>query len=108
MGFLSASAPYAGLLGLSVAFWLYRSVARASPGSPRMQEIAESIRAGAMAFLSRAYRTMAVVQTGLFLVLLWLLGQTTAYAFLAGAVCSMTAGLLAMIAATKANVRRCP
>ncbi len=107
MSFLSASAPYAGLLGLSVAFWLYLSVARASPGSPRMQEISESIRAGAMAFLSREYRSMAVFQTGVFLLLMWLLGQATAYAFLAGAVCSMAAGLLAIIAATKANVRSC-
>jgi len=105
MSFLTAISPYAGLLGLAVAVWLYLSVTRESPGNQKMQEIAESIRTGAMAFLNREYRILAVFELVVFVLLLWQLGSDTAFAFLAGAICSMAAGFFGMLAATKANVR---
>jgi len=105
MSFLTGLAPYAGLLGLAVAVWIYMGVTRESPGNQKMQEIAEAIRSGAMAFLSRQYRMLAVFEIAVFFLLLWQLGADTAYAFLAGAICSMAAGFFGMVAATKANVR---
>jgi len=53
MSFLSGLSPYAGVLGLAVAVWLYMTMTRESPGNQKMQEIAEAIRTGAMTFLKR-------------------------------------------------------
>ncbi len=97
--------PYAGLVGLAVAAGLYRAVSRQPAGDGRMQEIAEAIRTGAMTFLSREYRILALFELVVFALLFWKLGANTAYAFLSGALCSMAAGLFGMMSATKANVR---
>ena len=50
----------AGLLALVAAFVLYRRVIDAPTSTPRADEIAEAIRTGASAFLSRQYRTVAI------------------------------------------------
>ena len=62
MGFLSSIAPFMGAVGMAVAIWLYMTVARESPGNARMQEIAEAIRDGAMAFLRREARILLIFE----------------------------------------------
>ena len=94
-----------GFVGMLVAGWIYFVLTRKSAGSARMMEIAESIQAGAMAFLKREYTVLALFVAVVFLLLGWQLNWPTAGAFLAGAACSATAGFLGMKAATKANVR---
>jgi len=105
MGFLTTVAAYMGAAGLGVALWLYFAVTRESDGNEKMRDIAEQIRSGAMTFLSREYRVLAVFEVVVFVLLYLQLGADTAYAFLAGAICSMAAGYFGMVAATKANVR---
>jgi K(+)-stimulated pyrophosphate-energized sodium pump len=105
MEFLTTISPYAGMLGLGVAVFLYMTITQAPAGNERMRDIADQIRAGALAFLKREYRILAIFEAVVFLLLYWQLGSDTAWAFLAGALCSMAAGFLGMMSATQANVR---
>ena len=70
-----------------------------------MQEIAAAIHEGAMAFINREYRTLAVFAVVLFFVLGFLIEFKTAICFLVGAVFSGSAGYAGMKIATIANVR---
>lgn len=73
----------------------------------RLEEISSAIRVGAMAFLFREYKVMAVF-IAVFAVLIAVLvdhGGHTAAAFVAGAATSILAGYIGMITATKGNVR---
>ena len=49
-----------GLLALAVAYVLTVGIAKSSAGNARMQEIAGYIHEGAMAFLYREYKYLAV------------------------------------------------
>ena len=75
-----------GLVGLAIAFVIYRSVAREPAGNERMQEIAESIYEGAMAFLKREYRILAIFVLVVVGLLVWKVALETGVAFLAGAI----------------------
>jgi K(+)-stimulated pyrophosphate-energized sodium pump len=94
-----------GAFGLLFAAGLYLSVAKQSPGTDRMKEIADAIQAGAMAFLKREYSMLAVFVIAVAALLAIFLRVETAGAFLGGAICSTFAGFFGMKAATKANVR---
>ncbi|HJZ43550.1 MAG TPA: sodium/proton-translocating pyrophosphatase, partial [Hyphomicrobiaceae bacterium] len=49
-----------GLLSLVYGALTVRAVMAADPGTQRMQEIAAAIREGALAFLNREYRVLAL------------------------------------------------
>jgi len=70
-----------------------------------MEEISSYIQEGAMAFLSREYKSLAVFATVLFVIIGFGLNWSTAISFLVGAFFSALAGFLGMIVATQANVR---
>ncbi len=94
-----------GLIVLGYAYFVYRGVNNLSVGSDRMKEIASAIEEGAMVFLQREYRIIAIFVAIVF-ALLWIaLGLQTGVAYLSGAACSVLAGFFGMKAATKANVR---
>ena len=59
----------AALVGLVVAFCLAAWITKAPEGTDRMKEIAGYIREGAMAFLKREYKTMAIVIVVMFLLI---------------------------------------
>ncbi len=94
-----------GLGGLAFSLLLYVYVRRQSAGSETMQELAEAIHSGAMAFLKREYSVLVpfvgIVAAGLY----FLIGPSSAAAYVFGAACSILAGFLGMQAATSANVR---
>ena len=98
-------APAAGALALLFAFYLTGKVKKAEPGNETMVEIAGHIHDGAMAFLNRQYRAIAIFVLAVFLILGFFIGWQTAICFLAGAIASTLAGYIGMNVATKANVR---
>ena len=98
-------APTLGLLGLLMAFGVYRYVVAQPTGSGLMVEISDSIQTGAMAFLKKEYSILVWFIVVVAILLTIAIGKFTALAFVSGAVCSMLAGFIGMKAATKANVR---
>jgi K(+)-stimulated pyrophosphate-energized sodium pump len=105
MGMFATISPGLGILGLVVAFFIYRSVVSRPDGNDRMREIADAIHEGAMAFLKREYQVLSIFVVAVFLLLWWAVAWQTGVAFLTGAIFSVVAGLFGMQAATKANVR---
>lgn len=100
-------APIIGVVALLVAFFYSARVNKISVGTDRMKEIASYIHEGAMAFLTREYKMMAIFIV-IVLVILCVtpgLGFKTAICFLVGALFSILAGFFGMSVATKANVR---
>ena len=97
--------PMAGVVGLVIAFVIYRSIVAQTAGTPRMIEIGDEIHGGAMAFLKRMYTILFIFVVAVALLLAWKISTQTSLAFIAGAVCSVLAGFFGMKAATKSNVR---
>ena len=95
----------AAVASLGYGAFLIAKVLKKSQGEGKQVEIAQAIQQGANAFLSREYKTIAMVALVLFVVLLIVFGQMTAWAFLVGAVSSALAGYIGMSVAVRANVR---
>ena len=95
-----------GIIGLAVAFIIYKYIMRYPPGTGKVIEIGEEIHKGAMAFMRREYQILVVflIVVAVFIGLSGL-GLNTVYAFLTGAVCSAFAGYVGMFTATEANMR---
>lgn len=98
--------PAIAAFSLLVAFCLSSWISKADEGTERMKEIGGFIREGAMAFLKREYKTMAIVITVLFILIgFGLKSWTTAILYVIGALLSVLAGYFGMNVATKGNVR---
>ncbi|MEZ5331471.1 MAG: sodium-translocating pyrophosphatase [Thermoanaerobaculia bacterium] len=103
--------PATGLLALLYA-WIQGSwIGRQDAGTDRMKAIAGYIRKGAMAFLGREYRVLAVFVVVVAGLLAWAnagrpeSSVLVGVSLVAGAVCSALAGFFGMRIATAANVR---
>ena len=99
-----------GALALVLAAIFYFRVRSAPEGGPEIARISRYIREGAMAFLAREYKVLAVyaalVASALFFGFKEHgLGGHAALSFLAGAFLSLLAGFFGMRAATFANAR---
>jgi len=109
------------VLSLLVAGLLARHVLAADTGTPQMRTISDAIREGAEAFLSRQYRTIAmlavVAALAIFGFYFWNrevkniaeMGEGTFWrvtvSFLVGATCSAVAGYIGMFVSIRANIR---
>jgi K(+)-stimulated pyrophosphate-energized sodium pump len=102
---LQMYAPILGAVGFVIAIVLYNTVKAQPVGNERMKEVSDSIHNGAMAFLGREYRVLAIFIVLVFFIIAMGMSFQAAFAFLGGALCSMTCGFIGMKAATRANVR---
>ncbi|KUO69882.1 MAG: potassium transporter [Clostridia bacterium BRH_c25] len=99
-------APLSGVLALVFAWILAAGISRKDPGNDRMKAIMGYIHEGAMAFLFREYKVLAVFIAVLAIIIgIFLESWLTAVCFIAGAGCSILAGFFGMQVATKANAR---
>jgi K(+)-stimulated pyrophosphate-energized sodium pump len=103
--------PLFGVLSLIYMAYLWGWVSKQDAGTGKMQEIANAIAEGAMAFLKAEYRILTifvVVAAALLAVQSQLVHNSSwliSIAFVIGAVFSAIAGNIGMRIATKANVR---
>ena len=101
--------PLAGIVALIYAFLKSSWVNKQDPGNEKMIEIGTAVREGAMAFLAREYKVLAVFVVGVSALLAWgNASQNTsmvAASFIVGALCSGFAGFFGMRVATAANNR---
>jgi len=96
-----------GLLGLVVAGIMAAYVLKQPQGNEKVREISEAIREGAIAFLGREYKILAifVVIVAIILGIIPNLGWVMASVFVFGAVSSGLAGYVGMQVAVQANRR---
>ena len=116
----------AGIVGLGFAFLLTLNILRQDRGDETVQFIGRAIQEGAMAFLSREYRFLAIFVVVMFVILAAFIDYdvtgrvventdsrvsgdrtipSTAIAYLAGAIGSALAGFIGMSIAIRANSR---
>ena len=124
MDFIIWVIPAAGLAAVAFALYLARDVLSRDKGPQAMQDVGDTIREGADAFVKRQYTTiglLALVGAVLIGIVISLvetrdvadvpalagapIGIMTAVAFLVGAACSMASGIIGMFISVRSNVR---
>ena len=97
--------PALGILGMAMAFVVYKLVMKYPDGEDKVKKIGDQIHAGALAFMKTEYKYLSIFIAVIVLLAWYALGPYTAISIVVGAICSSVAGFIGMYAATKANVR---
>ncbi len=103
--------PVASIVALSMAWYFFNSMMKAEEGTPRMIEIAEHVRKGAMAYLKQQYKVVLIVFIVLAVIfslmayVLKVQNSWVPFAFLTGGFFSGLSGFFGMKTATYASGR---
>lgn len=103
----------AGIGSICLAFGLYAYVLRKDAGTEKMKQIASAIKEGALAYLRRQNRTLAVFVVIMAIIIGLVsgflknmsMGLSMAIAYVFGSICTTVAAYLGMRAAIETNVR---
>ena len=95
----------ASILAIVFAVFLTLNVLKKDEGTPKMIEISNAIKEGAMAYLKRQYTVIAVFAIILTAVLWFAINPYTAIGFALGAICSALAGFIGMNVSVRSNLR---
>ena len=107
--------PLSALVALVAAYWLAQRILKAETGNERMVEISDAIKQGAMAYMNRQTRTIAIVAV-IITVIFAIVAMTqrgegatiwwwTTMGFIVGALFSGISGYVGMNIAVRSNVR---
>lgn len=105
MNYLPLVCTLIGIAGVIFSVILANAVRNAPAGDEKMNEIADAIKEGAIAYLNRQMKSMGITGIILFVIIGIFLGWTTAIGFLIGAIASFVAGYVGMRVSVIANVR---
>ncbi len=94
-----------GVAGVLYAIIIAGIVKGAPAGNERMGEIADAIKEGAIAYLNRQLKSVAITGVVIFGIIFFTMGAKTAFGFLVGATASYAAGYIGMRVSVLANVR---
>ncbi|MFH1786429.1 MAG: sodium-translocating pyrophosphatase [archaeon] len=100
-----AYTPIAGLLAIVFAGYLSYMVLKKEEGTQKMSELSHAIQEGALAYLTRQYKTLAVFIAIVAVIFAYALSPIVALVYLIGTLCSIAAGFIGMYVATRANTR---
>ena len=93
------------LVALAYAGYLSLKILKVEPGSEKMQQIAAAIKEGAMAYMARQYKTIAIFAVIITVILALLFPWQVAAGFVLGALLSAASGYIGMNISVRANVR---
>ena len=94
-----------GLIGVAYSIIIASVVKSAPAGDEKMQEIANAIKEGAVAYLNRQMKSMGITGIIIFIIIFFAMNAKTAFGFAMGAVASFMAGYIGMRVSVLANVR---
>ncbi len=105
--------PLSGLVALAFGYLFYRDIFSRGTGNDDMRSIYEAIKDGAMAYLTRQYKTIGIISVIVAAIIILAgdvfgvdrLGWEVALAFLIGAGFSALSGFIGMYVAVNSNIR---
>jgi len=94
-----------GAVGILFSLIMAGVVKSAPAGNEKMNEIADAVKEGAIAYLNRQARSMGITGIVICAIIWFTMGSLTAVGFIVGAVASFFAGYIGMRVSVIANVR---
>jgi Inorganic pyrophosphatase len=95
----------AGFLSIVYGFFTGKNILNQSSGNAKMQDIASAIQIGAKAYLTRQYKTIAIVGVVVLVIVIIAFSPLVGLGYLVGATLSGIAGYVGMLVSVEANVR---